>query len=558
MLKWLNINNVALIEKLETELYPSFNVITGETGAGKSIIIDSINLVIGERASKELIRHGAQKARVEAGFDVSKCASIKPVLEKYELEAEDDELLLSREIQLSGKNVCRVNGAVVTLAALKELGDKLIDVHGQHEHQSLLSPEKHIDILDAFAHTETLPLLEKLNLHLDKLQQIKKRMSGGFISEAERERRLDMLEFQINEISAAKLKPNEEEDLLAQRKLLANSENIISSLTTGIEKLNDDNSSALAGIKSAQDAISHISGISEDYEQLYSRIESAYYELEDISFTLKKHLEEFDYDPKRLDAVESRLDAIAMLKRKYGGSIAEITEFLASCVNEKNSLLDGVALADKLQAELAKEHEEYSAIAAELSEKRAEAAKTLEALVIEQLMELGFKSAKFSVKIQKVDRYDPSGNDIVEFLLSTNAGEPLKPLSKVASGGEVSRIMLALKAIIAKTDDIDTMIFDEIDTGVSGKIAAVVGEKMRQVAQGRQVICVTHLPQIAAMADAHFSVEKNTDGEKTTTALRILGDDERCLEVARIMGTGDESALALEHARELIERYKAR
>ena len=557
MLQRLIIHNVALIEKLDVEFFEGFNVMTGETGAGKSIIIDSVNLVIGERANRELIKHGADKATVQAIFTFNHNERVASLCESLGVEDAEDTLILSRELSSSGKNACRANGTLVTLTALKSLSDCLIDVHGQHEHQSLLDVQRHIDILDAFALEELREQKAIVAEQYAAHHATNKRMLKGFLSEQERMRRIDILKFQIGEINAARLEPGEDIILAEERLLLSNSEQIIRSIEEGYRCLTEEDGGALPNAKRASHSILNIASFSEQYESIHTRLENAYYDLEDISLSLRDAKNSFEYDPSRLDEIEKRLDIIQMLKRKYGASIEDILSFAKKCEEELFEIESEAELRERLEKERGEHLKTFRDAAGKLYLLRRKAADKFEKLVLEQLKDLGLQRANFSVQIEHdSEAISANGSDAIEFYLSTNAGEPLKPLSKVASGGEMSRIMLAFKTIVAAIDGIDTLIFDEIDTGISGRVASVVGEKMLSIAGSRQVVCVTHLPQIAAMADHHYLVKKSMAEESTTTSLILLDEQQRRHEVARIMGTSEESQLALEHAGELIRAAK--
>ena len=560
MLKRLIIHQVALIDHLDIDFTDGFNVLTGETGAGKSIIIDAVNLAIGERASRDLIKHGAQKASVEAVFSISqKNRKLMNLLDEHGILAEeDDELVLSREITLSGKSICRINGILVNLAVQKSISSQLIDIHGQHEHQSLLSPANHLSILDDFSGESVSAPLSEVRLISRNLHKIEKQLNQGFINEAERERRIDILKYQIEEIERAKLEPGEEETLLEERGRLANAERIMLALETSFEELNGDYTSVLSGIKGASKQLEDISVFSSEYADLHTRLEDCYYTLEDIAYSLRNLRQSFEYDPARLEAVENRLSLISSLKRKYGSDIPEILKFCEQCAKELAALDSSVEIYQKLQAEISKLKSDYNSAAKKLTSARSKAAERLCDLAEAQLKDLGMQKAHFSVQFSaSSESFGPNGFEDVEFLLSANAGEPLKPLNRVASGGEMSRIMLALKTIIAQIDHIDTLIFDEVDTGVSGRVAAIVGKKMLTIAASSQVICITHLPQIAAMADSHYMVKKEMTDIATQTTLCRLDMEERYREIARIMGAEESSRLALEHAKELVNQAEA-
>ena len=553
MLARLFIKNVAIIEQLDIELGRGFNVLTGETGAGKSIIIDAVNLILGERASRELIKYGADKASVEAVFDLSGCDSALAALSKMEIDTSDpEETVISRELSASGKNVCRINGTLVNLASLKSVTDNIVDVHGQHEHQSLLNPQKHIDFLDSFARGALNGVKSRVASLYDEYRAIRNEKLSGFGSEEERAREMDILAFQIQEINAAELKDGEEERLNAELSLLANAEKIMNALSEAHQLLSGD-SGARTGVDGARRAMAEIASFSTDYEEIRARLDDIYYSLEDAAVTVRDNKNSFEFDPARLNAIEDRLELISNLEKKYGGSILKVLEFRDRAAQR----LDMLKNADERQAELDKRlsdtMEKYDKAAHELTVLRRDAAAGLTAALYAQLGELGLEKAKFEVDFSTEGVFTANGADRVEFLLTTNPGEPLKALAKVASGGEMSRIMLAFKALFADNDEISTLIFDEIDTGISGRVAGVVGDKMVKIADSHQVICITHLPQIAALADRHYLVEKSDDGERTTTGVRLLGYEDRCRQVAAMMDGNPDSQASLNHARELID-----
>ncbi len=566
MLSRLIINNIALIEHLDMDLSPGLNVLTGETGAGKSIIIDSVNLVLGERGSKELISTGASKARVEAFFDISALkrdsddeTDLFSQLEQLGIEDLGEELIIVREITASGKSVCRVNGEIVTLNTLKAVTSRLVDVHGQHEHQSLLEPKRHIGILDAFGGAELSEAADKVRRIYADVRAVENRLNAGFVSEAERERRIDILEYQISEIDAADPKPAEESAIEEELNLLSNAERIDSSLAKSSELLSGEGG-ALTSLRSAVAAVSSISELSAAYGELHQRLESTFYELEDAAYQLRDMQLSYEFSPERLNELENRLDLLNLLKRKYGGSVEAVIAFKESALSELQELTGADALRAKLAAERDSLKKAYCEQAERLTALRKLAAEKLKEGVNRELHVLGMEKAVFDISIAT----DPSalhqsGCDTVEFLLSANAGEPLKPLSKVASGGELSRIMLAIKTVCAGIDGTLTLIFDEVDTGISGITAVRVGERLSLVSKRKQVLSVTHLPQIAAFADMHLLVEKHTLDNSTRTAVRSLNAQERRAELARIMGAGASRESALSYAAEMLaeaEKFK--
>lgn len=556
MLQRLFVKNVALIEELDISFSTGFNVLSGETGAGKSIVIDAVNLVLGERGSRELIKHGAEKARVDAIFDIGSRPELLAVLEEQGLPCEEGELLLSRELSAAGKNVCRANGVLITLAVLKSITEHLVDVHGQHEHQSLLSKARHLDYSDAFGGKALGECKAAVVEAYRRCKALREELLGGFGSEDERAREMDVLRYQIAEIEAARLNEVEEAALLAERALLHNAERILEALTQGGEALSGEDM-AVSLLGGALRQVQGIASLSEDYAAISKRLEEAYYTLEDIGFSLRDLRAGFDYDPRRIDFIEERLEIYRSLKRKYGADYAAILGYLENA-SERLGALEGAAQRrEQLDGQLASALSAYTACAARLSEARGGAAKRLEEAMRRELVELGFSHAAFAVHFQGEAEISALGAERAEFMLSANAGEPLKPLEKVASGGEMSRIMLAMKAIFAQGDAIPTLIFDEIDTGISGRVAAVVGEKMVQISDSHQVLCVTHLPQIAALADAHYLVEKMEESGSTKTSVRLLTKAERYAQVAAMMSGSAQTGAALEHARELIDSCEA-
>ena len=556
MLQRLFVKNVALIEELDISFAPGFNVMTGETGAGKSIVIDSVNLVLGERASRELIKHGENKARVEAVFDLKNDPALLSSLEDQGLPCEDGELLLSRELSVSGKNICRVNGTLVTLSVLQGITERLVDVHGQHAHQSLLEKSRHMDYLDAFGGPELEACKREVAQAAQRYKAIQQSLLDGFGSEDERAREIDILHYQLDEIEKAGLRQGEEEELLAERTLVHNAEQILASLEGSSKALSGDGG-ALSLLHDALRQMQGISSLSEAYASLASRLEELYYGLEDAGYSLREMRDGFEYDPHRIDQIEERLTLYGSLKRKYGPDYNAIMAYYAEAFQRLSDLEGAAERRAALEQEGAQIAAEYEKKAAKLTQARKKAAEALETGMRQELMDLGFAHGDFSVLLQPASGISPLGAERAEFLLSANAGEPLKPLEKVASGGEMSRIMLALKAMFAKGDAVPTLVFDEIDTGISGRIAAVVGEKMVTIADSHQVLCVTHLPQIAALADAHYLVEKREEGGATHTYVRQLSMEERCVQVAAMMSGNQESLAALEHAKELILRCEA-
>lgn len=557
MLQSLYLENIALIEKLGIELFPGFNVLTGETGAGKSIIIDAVNFVLGERTSRDLIRNGAARAKVEAVFNLNEGDAAFAALDALGIECDGNELILSRELSAAGRNACRVNGTLVPVASLKSVSDTLVDIHGQHEHQALLDAENHISYLDAYCHAESLPIIEKIDVIVSRRSELMLKRNSGFASEREREREMDMLRYQIEEIASANLEAGEEERLNAEKTVLLNAERIRTALETAHMALSGaEEGSALSAIDTARRSMRDIAALNKDYEALGDKIEELYYAAEDISFVLRDTSENVESDMQRLEEIEQRLKLISDLKRKYGRTVEDVIDFGKDAGTKLNELENAEALAAELDAKLDKLKAEYNVAADELSKVRRAAGDRLKRDVLNELKDLGMAKAMFDVALSDASGGEPrkGGRETAEFMLSANPGEPLKPLEKVASGGELSRIMLCFKSIFADNDRVPTLIFDEIDTGISGRTAAVVGEKMLGIAKKHQVICVTHLAQIAALAEAHLMVRKYDDGKNTFVETRQLNEEEKVQRIAQMMDGESDSPSALTHARELIAR----
>lgn len=556
MLLELNIANIALIESLRIEFAQRFNVLTGETGSGKSIVVDCMNLVLGGRADRDFVRTGAEKGSVQALFDIAKNSAAKAILGEMDIDCEDGMVAVSREISRSGRNICRISGVIVPLNTLRRLTGTLLDIHGQHEHQSLLDPAKHIAFLDAYGdnrHTELRAQAAKLHSERVKMEsELKKNM----LDAAERERLSDMLGFQIQEIASAKLKKGEEERLIARLRILENSEKIRTNVETAYEATYAGagrTPSAQELLLRAANAMDKLSQIDERYAELGLRLREMVYSVQDVGYELRDILDHMESDPELIEKVSKRLETIDRLERKYGPNLDDVLNFYASAVERLESIQTGDAHIDALKAELAKKDAELDEVCTLLTASRRELAQRLAQAVMQQLRDLGMGRARLEIRIESLPRPTANGLDSVEFLISTNPGEPLKPMASVASGGELSRIMLALKAISMEADGVDSMVFDEIDTGVSGRMAQTVGEKMCAIARDHQVLCVTHLPQIAALGDAHFVVEKHTDGTTTETVVRQLDSEGRIHELSRLVGGAEDSTSSLSHAKHMLE-----
>ena len=554
MLSLLHIENIALIQSADIRFEPGFNVLTGETGAGKSIVIDSIGAVLGERTSRELIRTGAKSALVTAVF-----TQVPPLpwLEENGFPTGEEELLLQRELQGDGRNVCRIDGKLVTVAQLRELGRQLLNIHGQHDGQQLLDPASHLGYLDQFGGCQ--PLLESYQEAYRKWHDIRREMDKLQMDEAERSRRVDTLNYQIQELERAQLKAGEDEELSARRTLLRSAGRLMEAVQSAEFALSgdEDRDGACSLIAQAEGEVQGVSSISPELSELSEKLTALRCAADDASDTLRELSRSFDFSPGELDQVEERLDLLYRLRKKYGPTVEDMLSYLDRCRKE----LDQIQYADdtlaRLEKDLKKAQKEAARRGEVLSQARREAAGALQARVQEELRQLDMPKVQFQTEFTPKGGeagMDDTGLDEVQFLMSANLGEALKPIQKVASGGELARIMLALKNVLAEGDQIGTLVFDEVDTGVSGRAAQKVAEKMAQVARGKQVLCVTHLPQIAAMADTHFSVQKGEREGRTYTRLERLDRSQRREELARLIGGASITPSLLESAEELLRQ----
>lgn len=548
MLTSLKIENVAIIESAAIEFGCGLNVLTGETGAGKSIVIDSINAILGERTSRDIIRTGAQSAKVYAVFeDVN--AKVRKFLDENGIDCEDGVLIINRTLSREGKNICRLNGAPVTVSMLREIGGELIDIHGQHDNQSLLSPEKHCGFVDSFA--DNSEIIADYRKKYSRLCEIRSRLKKLTTDESSKSQRIDFLTYQIDELEKAEITVGERDELKARKSLINNSQKVIESLNAAYEALKADG----AGIDMITDAESEISDASAYMEALgeaSEKITDIRYELEDIAETVRDAMSEVDFDPSELEDIDERLDLLYRLSKKYGDTEEEMLEYLENAKAELDNIAFSEERVKELQTLERQALAETEAAAERLTESRKAAGKSLSNAICSELEFLDMPNVRFVVKCDDIGLTE-NGKDGIEFLISANVGEEPKPLAKIASGGELSRIMLAIKNVLAETDGVDTMIFDEIDTGVSGRAAQKIAMKLRSASKGRQVICVTHLAQIAAQGDVHLYISKSVCDGKTYTNIKSLIEDERVAEIARIMGGMEITKLQLESAREMLK-----
>ena len=592
MLTELHIRDFAIIDALQLALAPGFSVLTGETGAGKSIVIDAVELVLGGRADSSVVRAGTDRAIVEATFrlELDRRAEIDPLLEQEGLEGDDaDLLILGREVRTNGRNVCRVNGRTVTLGLLREVAEGLVDIHGQSEHLSLLRVSRHIDLLDRYA--DLWPLRLQVAAAVEQTRAVQQELGDLMRSEQELARRADLLQFQIGEIQAAALQPGEEETLLEERVRLANAEQLAEFSSEALKALEGEGDDAVAVLDllgTVRRALEGLARLDPSQEAQVQAAESASYQVEEVARALREYQDRVEYNPKRLQRVEERLGVIRRLERKYGTTIPDVLAHGEQAARELDAITHSEERIVELQAQEIKLLAGLGALAADLSQKRRAAARILAAGVETELQDLRMEGARFGVDFQwrpdpggvplpepvgslrvqvsgageeqtpldseAPDRvaFDASGIDRVEFLISPNPGEPLKPMVKIASGGETARLMLALKAVLSRADETPTLIFDEIDQGIGGRVGATVGEKLWNLSAGtgaginHQVLCVTHLPQLAGFGDVHFHVEKEVEqtegGERTVTHIRRLKGDAQVEELAQMLGASGEAA----------------
>ena len=554
MLCEIKIENVAVIEKAAAVFSDGLNVLSGETGAGKSILIDSINAILGNRTSREIVRSHTPKAMIWATFR-GIGAKTRAQLADAGYEAEN-ELLLYREITAEGKSTCRINGMPATASVVRDICSGLINIHGQHDNQSLMNPARHLGILDSFAQNETAH--DAYYVVYKELCRVKKEIDALSMDETEKERRIETLRFQIEEIGAAELRPGEEDELLNRRTLIRNAQTVTEQLNIAYAALSGAEDAPGAGemLGSAATALESISSLSEDFAPLAEQMSGLYYTARDAASDIADILARCEFDPQALDAVEERLDLIYRMKQKYGGDVQDILAYLDAATAELDGIETGAQRLDELYDRQAALYDKAKALADALTQTRLEAFKRFNAQITDALRFLNMPGIRFTLSHKK-GPLAGSGQDSVEFNISTNPGEEPKPVAKIASGGELSRIMLAVKSALADKDDIGTVIYDEIDTGVSGLAAGRIGEKLKQTAQGRQVICITHTAQIAAQADNHLLIRKNVSEDRTYTEIDALSGEGRVQELARMISGDKITELALANAREMLRMAKA-
>lgn len=554
MLVTLGIRNLAVIERVDVTLDKGFHVLTGETGAGKSMIVDALSLIAGGRSAQEFIRSGAEKAEVEALFEPAHDHPVWGACEDLGIEVDKSEgLIIRRELTSAGKSLARVNGQLVNLTMLKQIGEYLINIHGQHEHQSLLKREHHLQLLDAFAGIEVEQARTNYQVVYRQYKVLAQEVANKKASRQEQLQRVDMYRLQWKEINDAKLVAGEEERLLEQQRKVANAEKLFQSVQQAYDAIYE-HQAALPKVDVARHAIDHIVRFDEEtLAPLKEQLDSAYYQIEDVAFQLRDYRESIQFSPEEQERMEQRLDTLYGLRKKYGATIEDVIAYGASIQSQLHEIEDFDAVIEAAERELKELEQHVRELGTLLSQLRKAAASTLSSAITEQLAQLQMEKAKLVVEVHVKESWGPQGADDVEMMFSANLGEPLKPLVKIASGGELSRVMLALKTIFASLEAIPVLVFDEVDTGVSGRAAQAIAEKLAFIARTCQVFSITHLPQVACMADVHFLIEKSTEDGRTYTQVEAMSHERRSHELARMLGGVAVTDTTFSHAAEMLE-----
>lgn len=550
----MSIKNFAIIESLGVSFQKGLTVLTGETGAGKSIIIDAISLVAGGRGSSEFVRYGCNKAEIEGLFLLDN--DDHPCIEKGKelgIDISDGMVVLHRDILTNGKSICRINGKLVTLGILREIGRTLIDIHGQHEHQDLMNSERHLPMIDQFDEKLTAPAIEEYQRLYNEYVKLKKQLKGLTENEQKMAHRLDLIQFQLTEIKNAELELGEEESLINEKNQLSNYEKIHASVTRSYKALSGEQQ-GLDWVGLAMSDLEAVSSLNDKLKAIFENISNSFYLLEEAASSLRDQIDLLEFDPERLNFIEARLNEIRFLKKKYGQTVEDILEYAAKIEDEIDQIQNREVHLDRLRKNIKEVQNDLQLEAENLSKIRKQIAEKLKQEIHKELKDLYMSKTVFDIQFTLTDpEFLSTGMDKVEFLISTNPGEPLKPLTKIASGGELSRIMLALKSIFSKHQGITSIIFDEVDTGVSGRVAQSMAEKIYKISNGSQVLCITHLPQVAAMADSHLYISKETKGDRTVTSISELNMEEKVKEVARMISGVEITDLTKQHASELLQ-----
>ena len=551
MLLEISIKNFAIIEAISLNFEKGMTVLTGETGAGKSIIIDAMNMMLGARATTDVIRHGAPKAEIEGLFSIENSLPLQEIFDEQGIDL-GDEIIIRREILQNGRSVSRVNGQMVNLSVLRAIGQHLVDIHGQHDQEELMRPQLHIQMLDEFGDSDFLELKQSYQTNFDTYRLMRKQLLEIKKNQEEHKARIEMLEFQMAEIESAALQPGEDLKLNQERDKLLNHKNIADTLTNAYTMLDNEEFSSLANVRSAMNDMESLEEFDAEYREISTSLSESYYVLEDVTKRLEDIIEDLDFDGNRLMQIESRLDLIHAITRKYGGNVDDVLLYFAKITEEYNLLTGNNLSSEDMEAEL--KHLEVSLVdlASKLASARHNLAQQLEIEIQQELKDLFMDKARFQVQFTK-GKFSREGNESVEFYISTNPGEDFKPLVKVASGGELSRLMLAIKSAFSRKEGKTSIVFDEVDTGVSGRVAQAIAQKIHKIGQNGQVLAISHLPQVIAIADYQFFIEKISNEHSTVSTVRLLTVDERVEEVAKMLAGENVTEAALSQARELLQ-----
>ena len=551
MLLEISIKNFAIIEAISLNFEKGMTVLTGETGAGKSIIIDAMNMMLGARATTDVIRHGAPKAEIEGLFSVENSHALQMIFDEQGIEL-GDEIIIRREILQNGRSVSRVNGQMVNLSVLRSIGQYLVDIHGQHDQEELMRPQLHIQMLDGFGDADFLELKQAYQANFDAYRKMRKQLLEIKKNQEEHKARIEMLEFQMAEIESASLQPGEDLKLNQERDKLLNHKNIADTLTNAYTMLDNDEISSLANVRSAMNDMESLEEYDAEYREISTSLSESYYVLEDVAKRLEDIIEDLDFDGNRLMQIESRLDLIHAITRKYGGNVDDVLLYFAKITEEYNLLTGNNLSSEDMEAELKQLEVSLVDLASKLASARHNLAQQLEIEIQQELKDLYMDKARFQVQFTK-GKFSREGNESVEFYISTNPGEDFKPLVKVASGGELSRLMLAIKSAFSRKEGKTSIVFDEVDTGVSGRVAQAIAQKIHKIGQNGQVLAISHLPQVIAIADYQFFIEKISNEHSTVSTVRLLTVEERVEEVAKMLAGENVTEAALSQARELLQ-----
>ena len=551
MLLEISIKNFAIIEAISLNFEKGMTVLTGETGAGKSIIIDAMNMMLGARATTDVIRHGAPKAEIEGLFSVENSHALQMIFDEQGIEL-GDEIIIRREILQNGRSVSRVNGQMVNLSVLRSIGQYLVDIHGQHDQEELMRPQLHIQMLDGFGEADFLELKQAYQTNFDAYRKMRKQLLEIKKNQEEHRARIEMLEFQMAEIESASLQPGEDLKLNQERDKLLNHKNIADTLTNAYTMLDNEEFSSLANVRSAMNDMESIEEYDVEYREISTSLSESYYVLEDVTKRLEDIIESLDFDGNRLMQIESRLDLLHAITRKYGGNVDDVLMYFTKITEEYNLLTGNHLSSDDMEVELKKLEVSLVDLATKLASARHNLAQQLEIEIQQELKDLYMDKARFQVQFTK-GKFTREGNESVEFYISTNPGEDFKPLVKVASGGELSRLMLAIKSAFSRKEGKTSIVFDEVDTGVSGRVAQAIAQKIHKIGQHGQVLAISHLPQVIAIADYQFFIEKISNDHSTVSTVRLLTVEERVEEVAKMLAGENVTEAALSQARELLQ-----